>query len=196
MVAILKNIFGYIAIFIAIISYIPYLKKIYSGKFKPHVFSWIIWTLLTAIAFFAQLSDGGGIGSWATGISAIFSLLIVIASFKFNKNIGFITKTDWFSFFAGLLSIPLWIITDDPLWSVILVTVIDLLGFYPSFRKGYKKPQEDSTILFGLSGIKFALAIIALEHFSIVTVLYPLALVIADFLFVLMLIVRRKQLHV
>ena len=142
------------------------------------------------IAFFAQLADGGGAGAWVTGFTAIISFTVVFVSFKNGSKD--ITVTDWITFIGALLAIPLWLVTKNPLWAVILITLIDMLGFYPTFRKGYFKPNEDSVTTFTMSSVKFLIAILALGNYSTITVLYPLSLVIMNGLFAGMLIWRRK----
>jgi hypothetical protein len=74
----------------------------------------------------------------------------------------------------------LWYSTHTPLASVILITVIDMFGFYPTFRKSYYKPNEETISTFMLSGIAFLIAIIALQKYSVVTWLYPASLVIMN----------------
>ena len=54
----IRVLLSIIATCIAVISYIPYLKDIWTGRTKPHAFSWFIWALLGYIAGVAQLSDG------------------------------------------------------------------------------------------------------------------------------------------
>jgi hypothetical protein len=186
-----KNIVGITAIGVAIISYIPYFGDIFAGKTKPHAFSWLVWGVLNAIVFFGQLSDGGGAGSWVVGFTAAVTLSIFfIALKKGEKNI---VAFDWFCLVgAGAALVP-WLITNDPLLSVILVTIIDLLGFIPTIRKSYEKPHQETLITFALSTVKYFLAIVALQNYSWVTALFPLAMVIANIFFVALLIVRRKQ---
>ena len=65
---------GIAAVVVGLVSYIPYLWGLYRGKVRPHAFTWLLWGLLTAIAFAAQLSDGAGPGSWITGVTAVVSL--------------------------------------------------------------------------------------------------------------------------
>ncbi|HEY7908585.1 MAG TPA: hypothetical protein VIC60_06900, partial [Thermomicrobiales bacterium] len=77
---------------------------------------------------------------------------------------------------------------------VILITVIDNLGFVPTLRKSYYQPAEETVSTFALSGFKWVLGILALEHISVVTALFPAAIVVASWLFVVMLLVRRRQL--
>ena len=186
-----KSVIGLVAIGIAIISYIPYFRDIFAGKTKPHAFSWLVWGVLNAIVFAGQLADGGGAGSWVVGFTAVVTLSIFfIALKKGEKDIKFF---DWFCLVGAVIAIIPWLITKDPLLSVILVTVIDLLGFIPTIRKSYSKPHQETLITYILSIVKYGLAIIALQKYSIVTVLFPLAMVAVHIFFVTLLIIRRQQ---
>lgn len=190
----MKTLLGIVATLLALYSYIPYFRDIFAGKTKPHAFSWLVWFFLTAIAFVAQVKDNGGAGAWVTGFTAAVALVIFIAAItRGEKNI---TKSDWLCLGGSFLAMGLWAITDSPLTAVILITLIDALGFAPTFRKAFHKPQEETLITFALSAVKFVIAIIALTNYSAITVLYPASLVLMNGLFVGMLIVRRKQLGI
>ena len=187
-----KHILGIIAILIALYSYIPYFRDIFLGKTKPHAFSWLIWSLLTGIAFVAQLVDNAGPGAWVTGVTALVCFLIFVAALR-NKEKD-ITRSDWVSLIGAGIALAFWFITKGPLVSVILVTIIDALGFFPTFRKSFHKPHQETAQTFFLSGLKFVFAIIALENYTVVTWLYPLSLIIMNWVFVTMLLIRRNSL--
>ncbi|HJQ08169.1 MAG TPA: hypothetical protein VJ836_01655 [Candidatus Saccharimonadales bacterium] len=190
----MKPLLGIAATLLALYSYIPYFRDIFAGKTKPHAFSWLVWFLLTAIAFVAQVNDNAGAGAWVTGFTALIALFIFMAAItRGEKNI---TRSDWLCLVGAFLSMGLWTITNSPFTAVILITIIDALGFAPTFRKAFYKPQEETAITFALSAIKFVIAIAALTNYTIVTVLYPASLVVMNGLFVAMLMLRRKQLGI
>ena len=185
-----SEVLGLLSVAIASISYSIYLVSILKGRTKPHLFSWLIWGIFGAVAFLAQLSDKGGPGAWVTGFSALVCFIISgLALFKGEKTI---TKSDWVCFIAALITIPLWYFTKTPLYSVILVTIVDIVGFIPTLRKSYLKPHEEAASCYGLAALKHSTSILALENLSLITVLYPLSLVILNTWFVLMLLWRRK----
>lgn len=187
-----KEILGITATLIAFVSYIPYFKDIFTGRTKPHAFSWLVWASLTAIGFAGQVADGGGAGAWVTGFTAFIAFFIfATALIKGEKRI---TLADWLSLFGAGIALLVWAITKEPLLSVILITVIDALGFFPTFRKSYIKPYEETLSTYALSGLKFVLALFALENFTPVTWLYPASLIFMNWAFIVMLIVRRKRL--
>jgi len=88
----IKEILGITAVVISIFSLFPYISDIVKKKTKPHLYTWVIWTPLTFMAFFSQMSDGAGAGAWTTGVTAILCLLILALSFKFGTKD--ITRSD------------------------------------------------------------------------------------------------------
>jgi hypothetical protein len=186
-----KTVVGVIAVIVAFVSYIPYFKNLLSGKTKPHAFSWLVWGILNAIAFSGQIHDKGGAGAWSVGLTA--TVMFVIFAISLRKGEKDIRPFDWFCLVGAVVSLIPWLLTKDPLISVILITVIDALGFLPTVRKSFNKPHQETLITFAMSTVKYSLVVIALQHYSLVTTLFPLSLVIMNGLFVAMLIIRRRQ---
>ncbi len=189
-----KVIIGIVAALIALIGYVPYIKNIFSGKTKPHAFSWLIWSLITFISFAAQVSDFAGPGAFATLIFAFACFLIfVFALWKGERNIIFI---DWVLLGCALFSLFLWYITQSPFLSIILIVLTDFFGFLPTIRKSYSKPFEETLSTYVLSGAAHAISLLALTHYSVITALYPASLVLTNSIFVLMVMWRRKMLMI
>ncbi len=187
-----KTLLGVIAIVIGFIGYIPYFRNIFSGKTKPHAFSWLVWGVLTAIAFGGQIQGKAGAGAWATGFTAFICFTIfALALIKGKRDFPVV---DWLCLAGAIVALALWAITKDPLTAIILVTGIDMLAFIPTFRKTYIKPDSETAFTYTMSGFKFLVSIFALQNFSVVTVLYPASLVVTNLGFVVMLIFRRRLL--
>ncbi|MFA8451541.1 MAG: hypothetical protein ACEPOW_12690 [Bacteroidales bacterium] len=186
-----KELIGFISVVLAASAYIEYIKSTINGKVSPHLFTWLIWTILTGIAYFGQISDNAGPGAWATGLSAVASGIITILAL-FQKKEYTITKSDWITFISSILAIPLWVLTKTPIYSIILITSIDLISFYPTIRKTWLYPEQESLFCFTLSGIKFFVALLALDKFSFITAFYISALVFANLGFVAYTIIVRK----
>ncbi|MFZ4631959.1 MAG: hypothetical protein ACOYL8_01975 [Patescibacteria group bacterium] len=185
-----KNIIGILAAVIGFIGYIPYFRDILLKKTKPHLFSWFIWTLISGIAFFAQMNEGAGSGAWVVGLSSIICFSIgVLALFQGERKI---TTPDWIALSGAIIGLTLWQVTSNPLLAIIFVTIADALAFIPSFRKAYYKPYEETQITWLVSSFKFILALIATESYGLTTVLYPLSLVLTNGGFLVMLLIRRK----
>lgn len=113
--------------------------------------------------------------------------------FRGEKNF---TKGDWLVFLATMSAIPLWIITKDPLWSVILVTSIDAAAYYPTLRKSYSKPDEEASFKYTLAAVKYALSLMALENYTAVTIIYPVTSLVLESATVILLLWRRHVLAI
>lgn len=188
-----KELLSALAIALTFIAFVPYLRSVQTGRTKPHIFSWIIWGLATLIIFLAQLADGGGAGAWPIGVSAIASFYVAVLAYARGADRS-ITRTDWVFFISALATIPLWILTSDPLSAVIILTVIDVLGFGPTFRKTYIRPHEERITLFAIVGARNLISIAALEHYSLTTVLFPAVLAAICLIFISMVFLRRRRL--
>lgn len=188
-----KVVLALVAVAMTITGYFFYFRDIFANKTKPHAFSWLVWAALTSIAFFGQLSDNAGPGAWVTATTAAISFVVFALAIK--KGEKDITRSDKLNLLGAGAALALWFITSDPLLSVILITIVDFLGFMPTIRKSYNKPHEETLVHYVLAGLKFVLAIVALDNYTLVTWLYPASLVAANLFFVFMLVVRRRKLE-
>jgi len=186
-----KEILSIISIALTFIAFFPYIRSIVLGETKPHVFSWIIWGSTTFVVFLAQLEDNGGVGAWPIGVSGVITLFIAALSYFKRADIS-ITKTDWLFFIATMSALPFWYFTSNPLWAVIILTVVDILGFGPTVRKSYQQPYSESLLFFALFSARNFIVILALENYSVTTVLFPAAVGLACGALIFMLIHRRK----
>jgi hypothetical protein len=188
-----KEWFGFAAVVLAVINYLPYLIGSLRGSITPHLFTWALWFILTSVAFYAQLISGGGIGAWATGTTALIIFLITIVSLR--NGFGYVRPFDYFALGGALSSIVLWVVTNDPFWSVILISFIHSVCFLPTFRKGYGKPNKESVTAFVITILKYGAAIIALETYAVETVLFPATIMTTSLLFISMITYRRSVLR-
>jgi hypothetical protein len=166
-----------IATAISLIAFLPYLVSTIRGAIRPHVMSWTIWGITTSIVFWAQRESGAGVGAWPVGFSAIIAFV----------------RSDWGFFLTALAAIPLWYVTDSALLAVLLVTTIDVLGFGPTLRKAYAQPQSESLLFFSMIVVRNILVILALEHYSVTTALFPVA--IGSMAAVVFTVVLTRRLH-
>jgi hypothetical protein len=186
-----KETLSAVAIVLTFAAFVPYIRAIISGTTKPHVFSWVIWGATTFAVFLAQLEGEGGVGAWPIGVSGIITLFIAFLAYVKRSDIT-ITKTDRLFFVSALSSLPLWYFTSDPLWAVVILTTVDVLGFGPTIRKAYRFPHSESVLFFALFAARNLLVIMALESYSVTTVLFPAVIAAACMLLMAMLTYRRR----
>ncbi|MCU7931938.1 MAG: hypothetical protein KZQ90_14140 [Candidatus Thiodiazotropha sp. (ex Codakia rugifera)] len=186
----LKELFSLVAIGLTFIAFYPYIRSIILGQTKPHVFSWIIWGSTTFIVFLAQFEEGGGVGAWPIGISGLITFYVAFLAYRTKSDIT-ISSIDWVFFITALMSLPIWYFTSDPLWAVVILTAIDVVGFGPTIRKAFVRPYDEDLRFFLLFMMRNTLVIMALEHYSLTTVLFPAVIAGVCLIFILMVVHRR-----
>jgi len=187
-----KDFISVICIIITVYAYFPYIRSINKGETKPHVFSWIIWGIATLVVFCAQFADHGGAGAWPMGLNGI--IIFYVAYLAYIKRAdSHITRSDWIFFILALASLPLWYVTSNPLWAVILLTIVDSLGFVPTFRKSYTQPYDERLEFYVLMTLRNFITIPALENYSYTTIIFPALTGALGAIFILMVIWRRKK---
>ncbi|MEI7709270.1 MAG: hypothetical protein WCI76_00980 [bacterium] len=186
----IKNISGIVAILLTLVGYIPYIKDTIKGKTTPHAYTWFTFGLVTAFVFALQLRAGAGIGAFVTLVISISVFAIFFLSlFKGEKHI---TRFDKVFFVLALVALAFWVIVKQPIVSVVLLSAINILAFSPTIRKSWNNPFSETLSTYVVNASRYLLALLALEHYSIVTYLFPLSAMIVTFSFVVILVSRRK----
>ncbi|UCD32466.1 MAG: hypothetical protein JSV38_00750 [Desulfobacterales bacterium] len=188
-----KEIVSAVAIAITFIAFFPYIRSIFRGATRPHVFSWIIWGSTTFVVFLAQLQDEAGVGAWPIGVSGIITIFIALLAYIKRADIS-ITKVDWLIFTAAMTSLPAWYVTSDPLWAVVILTTVDTLGFGPTIRKIFSQPHSESLLFFGLFAARNLIVVLALENYTLTTILFPAVIALACLATILLMLYRRRVL--
>ena len=187
-----QTIFATLSAVIGISSFVPYLRDIFRLKTTPHSYSWLIWGLLQGTGALAMISSGASWGAASVTIGAFLCTSVFLLSLRYGtKNI---TLFDTVCFIGALLATAVWFSLHDALLAIVLVSLIDLLAFLPTFRKAYAEPYSETTLTYVLSGIADGLAILALATFSVTTSLYLFTLVVTNFACAGILWLRRARL--
>jgi len=184
------EIWGGLSVALALFSLGPYLWATLKGTNKPHIFTWVIWTLLTAIAFLIQYLEGAGSGAWSGGVSTILCLSILLASIRHGEK--HITRSDWIVFLASLAAIPMWLVTQNPVTAAVWVTLIDSAGYIPTLRKVWNKPYEEMATTHGIAACKHVFVLLAVQNYVPATIIYSVGMVIMNTVLVSTIIFRRR----
>ena len=185
-----KILLSLIAVVLTFVGYVPYIRDVLKKKTTPHTFTWLIWTLVGLIAYALQVVGGAGVGSWALLTASVVCLAIFILSLRIGKKD--ITRSDLFFLILALVALFLWLVVKQPVWSVVLATVVEILGFAPTVRKSWSKPHSETLFTYEIAALRHGISILALQQFNILTVLYPAAWTIANIFFVAFLYWRRN----
>ena len=177
------------ATLLSVVAFFPYLRDMFLRKTTPHLYTWLIWGITQGTAVFGMIAGGGAVASISFAVATVLVLFVCICSLWYGTK--HITRPDTVLLFVALGAIALWWFLDNPLLSVILVTVVDLIGYVPSIKKAYKEPQSETLSTWVLFSVSNVFAVLALSEFNFLTLTYITAVTIGNIAIVGVLTYRR-----
>ena len=91
------------------------------------------------------------------------------------------------------MAMGFWLIAEQPIVAVVLVVIADMLAFIPTIRKSWLHPYSETLSLYLTTTVRFVLALLAVENYTILSSLWIVAWIVANGLFSVMLVVRRRE---
>jgi len=155
-----------------------YLHSVLDWETKPHIYTILLYVIITGIIFYSQIISWAWFGAMYVGITCVFWILIFILSFTYG--IKDITLTDKVSLVFALLAIPLWYISWNPVFSVILLIVVDIFSSYPTVRKTIVNPYSENLYVFVIEFIALVFSILALSQINFLSAGYLFYILLFD----------------
>jgi hypothetical protein len=187
-----KALLGQLSVILVAASTLIYWRLMLLRRIKPHLFTWLIWGLSVGIAAAGRHVEHAGPGAWSMAAMSLGCLSVAVLSLRYGERD--ITRGDVMALLACLAALPLWYATKNALLAIILVTAIDLGGYYPTVRKSWLRPHEEATYNFVLSNIVHTLSLLANEVHTLATMLTPSCILAANSSLIGMIWWRRARL--
>jgi hypothetical protein len=187
-----RDALGALAVILAVAGFLVYFWQTLSGEVRPHPLSWFLFGVLSVTGYLVQRDQGAHAGSWALlAMSVICFLLVAVSVIKGERSFS---SAEWAFLIAGLFVFLFYLFTKEPTVAALLITLVDALGYGPTFTSGWTHPHKDSVTSFALNGAKFAPSLMAMEPISLATCLYPATLLVLNLGVSIMLLYRRRAL--
>lgn len=190
----IKLVFAVIACILVVVGgFLPYIRDIYRGKTKPHAYTWLIWTITQGTALVGLWQGHGGLAVVAMAIGVSMSIFVIGLSFRYGtRNI---TRADTIILIASLLAIGVWWQLHNPLLALVMVSLIDIVGYIPSFRKTYEEPWTETSLTWGVFIITNVLIMLSLDEYNFMTLFYLVSITAANAILLSICLVRRRSIH-
>ncbi len=186
-----KTTLAFISFALALGSYVPYVYDIIHRRIHPHAYTWLIWSITQGVASAGLWYGHGGWVAVSLAIGSLFVFSIFLLSLKYGTKD--ITKSDTIVLCFALLAIVVWWQLDNPLLAVLMVSLIDVIGYIPTYRKSLTKPWSESLLAWILVSASYIFALGALAEHNLLTVSYLVSIFFANMLLILLCLVRRTQ---
>jgi hypothetical protein len=188
-----RELLGALSVALALIAAVIYIWQTIRGQVRPHPLSWFLFGVLSVIGYWVQRDQGARAGSWA--LLAMIVICFLLAGLSVARGERYFSWKEWAFWAAGCLVFLLYLFTKEPNTAAFLTTVIDALGYGPTFARGWSYPRKDSATSFALNGVKFAPSLAAMQPISFATCFYPATLLVLNVAVTIMLLARRRALE-
>jgi len=122
---------------------VAYLVNTVKGKVKPNRVSFLLWSIVPFIAFFAQIKQGVGLEALMTFSTGFLPLTVFIASFVNKQAEWKLTRFDLICGILSLVGVILWMITKVANTAIFFSIVADGFAAVPIIVKAYKYPDTE-----------------------------------------------------
>ena len=187
-----RDALGLLSVALAILAAIIYIAQTLRGEVRPHPLSWFLFGILSLTGYLVQRDEGARQGSWTLMAMTVICFLFVAASVARGER-GF-SRREWAFAVAGGAVFVVYLFTRQSNVAAALTTLVDALGYGPTFVRGWSQPKKDSVASFALNGIKFVPSLMAMDPLSFATSFYPATLLVLNAAVAIMLVLRRRAL--
>jgi hypothetical protein len=149
----------------------PYLIDILKGKTKPHRMTWLIWSVLGAIAFSSQLGLGAHWSLVYSALNAAGNLAVFLLSLKYG--VGGWEKHDVVMLLTAIAGIAVSLVAKTPLYALVGVIVANFAGSILTIHKAYLTPSTETPITWFLLGTSSLFGVFAVGSLNIDLLLFP-----------------------
>lgn len=172
------EILAIIAALLAVVGNVPYLRHMVKGVVRPHPFTWFVGSIVSGIVLAGMLVKGAGVGALPVAVSELFTITIFVLSLKYGFR-GITASDKWFLIITLTGLIP-WMFTHDPTISVVIAVAVDAVSFMPTFRKTWKYPDTESSVLYGSNVARHILALLSLQTYNLATTLHSTVMIVLN----------------
>ena len=164
---------GVLSAVLSLIAYLPYMRDISRGESHPQRASWLIWSMLSSLAFAAQYAEGATTSLWFAGAQVLGTITIFGMSIRHGRG-AFLSRPDERVLWLAAMGLVVWYFTETAAYTLALTITISLLGGSLTLVKAYCRPSSETLTKWGLSFVAACCAIAAIGTADWMLLAYPL----------------------
>src|SRR6516162_128563 len=141
-----RDALGLLSVALAILAAVIYIAQTLRGEVRPHPLTWFLFGILSLTGYWVQRDEGARQGSWTLLAMTVICFLFVAASIARGERS--FSRTEWAFAIAGGAVFVLYLFTRQANIAAALTTLVDALGYGPTFVRGWRHPKKDSVTSF------------------------------------------------
>src|ERR1700734_4290223 len=159
-----RDALGILSVALAVLAAAVYIAQALRGEVRPHPLSWFLFGILSGTGYWVQREEGARQGSWTLMAMTVICFLFVAVSVARGERS--FSRREWAFVAAGGAVFVVYLFTRQSNVAAAMTTLVDALGYGPTFVRGWSQPKKDSVASFALNGIKFVPSLMAMDPLS------------------------------
>jgi hypothetical protein len=167
----LAPLLGVAAALIGLADMAPYVRDTLRRSTRPHRGTWLIWTVLAAVASLSQLADGG---SWSVAMAVAqvaTNGLVLALAIRFGT--GGVSALDATLIALAGAGVAGWVLAGGPLLATACVVAADLIAAAMMVPKTWRDPRSETLSTFAWASVAGALSAAAVGALEESLLVYP-----------------------
>lgn len=141
------------------VSALPYIYGVVRGNVKPKIVSWFTWCLLAFLLTCTAFISGQIMSAIMSSVTVIVTGFVLILALK--QGSVKLDKLDMLCMVGVALGIAAWLVLNNPVLAIFVAVAVDIVAFIPTLVHGWKSPQEESFMSYGLATVGAAMGLFA-----------------------------------
>lgn len=172
-------LFGILAAVLSTLAYLPYIRDTARGQTQPQRASWLIWSVLSAIAFASQVYEGATSSLWFAGVQSLATAIIFALSLRFGTG-AFLNRKDMAVLGMAAGGLLAWYWMETAVYALAISIAISLLGGIVTISKAYRAPETETYATWILCLVASVLALFAVGSANWILLAYPLYMLVLN----------------
>lgn len=175
----MKETLGIVSFVIGVAVTFPYMRDIVMGRAVPARSTRILFLVLLVTILIVQSRD---FTSWILAFTVsqvVTQLLLFGLSMKYG--VGGFSLLDIAMYVLFIISVSVYVLTDNTLIGLILLCITDFVAFVPTIVKTWNSPESETSLFFVGGAVSSLLAILAASQLNDINqILFPSYIIVAD----------------
>lgn len=184
---------GYLAGLLGLIPYALLVLSMKKGLTKPNLAGWVLYTVAMVMIVASSIALNAWQTVWLAIAYVIGQSFVIGVSFKtgyFSFN-----RFDYLCLGISFVSLVVWILTDNPLYVLVLNVFVDAMGTIAIANKLYTNPGTEDTKAWTVGLLVAVFNCLAIASFDLSNALYPIYLIFANLLIVILSLKKLKSFY-
>jgi hypothetical protein len=160
--------------FFTFLSVYLFVRELYKGKIRPYIWAWVVRLAICIVAFYSQFMQGATYSLALAASQALCCILIIGLIYLKRPAKGRLDVTDWTGFGLAGLGVAIWIISGNPLFSLLGVILADTCATIMGIGAAIKKDASESILFWVCALIAASMALLSAKNATLTIILAPL----------------------